>query len=58
MTSLPAGFGFSDLGTGTFYAMRTYTRLDAYTDVSIPLDAAALSAINAAEEACLESVAG
>jgi hypothetical protein len=48
LTSLPGAFGFDDLGTGTVYATRTYTSLDASQVESIELNAAALGDIVAA----------
>ena len=49
VTSLPVGFGFSDLGTGTFYGSRVYSAADANTIRSISLNASALADIAASE---------
>ena len=49
LTSLPSPFGFSDLGTGTVYATQSYTPDDAQMTLSITLDAAAITDIEAAE---------
>jgi hypothetical protein len=48
VTSLPALFGFDDLGTGTVYGSRTYTAADAGQFLAISLGAAALNDIMAA----------
>ena len=49
VTSLPAFFGFSNLGTGTFYGTRDYTIADDETTQSISLSAAALTDIEASQ---------
>jgi hypothetical protein len=48
VTSLPADFGFNDLGTGTVYGTRIYTGADANLFESIALNADALHDIAAA----------
>ena len=48
VTSLPATFGFGDLGTGTVDGTRIYTSTDANMTELIPLDAAAFTDIKAA----------
>jgi hypothetical protein len=45
ITSLPAVFGFSDLGTGTIYGSRIYQAGDAGANQSITLNAAGIAAI-------------
>lgn len=45
VTSLPATFGFSDLGSGTFYGSRIYTTGDSNAVLVIDLNAAGIAAI-------------
>jgi hypothetical protein len=45
ITSIPAAFGFSDLGTGTVFGSRVYSPADALTRQSINLNAAGIAAI-------------
>ncbi|MGD1072430.1 MAG: PEP-CTERM sorting domain-containing protein [Bryobacteraceae bacterium] len=49
LTSLPSSFGFGDLGTGTMYATQSVAPSDAQTTLTITLDAAAISDIEADE---------
>ena len=49
VTSLGAVFGFSDLGTGTFYGSRDFRFADRLSIVEIPLNAAAISAITSGQ---------
>jgi hypothetical protein len=44
-TSLPSGFGFTNIGTGTVFATQSFTASDSNLTSSITLNAAALAAI-------------
>jgi len=45
VTSLPGGFTFADLGTGTLFGSRAYTSADSGNSASISLNAAGIAAI-------------